>query len=403
MATPLDPARFAPQRAAELDELFSDLEDQRGSVQPIQPAERAARRARLGGLLAGAGLDALLVEPGATLRYLTGVDWGRSERLFGLVVTADGAHFWIAPAFERERAQKTTGAGTVVTWQEDEYAYAPLAAALRERRATRVAIDPDVRHRFVTGLAAELGAPHVLDGGPLVTALRGTKDAHELALLRRANELTQQSLRAVGARLADGTTGVELAEMVTWAQHRLGLRNVWNLSLIGPAAAFPHGDDQPTVVEPGAVVLVDTGGELHDYQSDNTRTWVQGGKPSERVATIWHAVRDAQRAAFDAIAPGALCRTVDEAARGVLGAAGFGPSYACFTHRLGHGIGTEGHEPPYLDGGSTHVLEPGMTFSNEPGVYLRGELGLRIEDIVVVTADGADHFGAWQASPASPD
>jgi Xaa-Pro aminopeptidase len=155
-------------------------------------------------------------------------------------------------------------------------------------------------------------------------------------------------------------------------------------------------------VQPGAVVLIDTGGALHGYQSDNTRTWVHAGEPTEEFARAWDAVQAAQQAAFAALRPGAPCRGVDEAARAVLTEAGYGPGYRCFTHRVGHGIGTEVHQSPYLDGGSEAVLEPGMTFSDEPGVYLPGQWGLRLEDIVMVTEEGGDHFGSWQQGPTSP-
>jgi Xaa-Pro aminopeptidase len=138
-------------------------------------------------------------------------------------------------------------------------------------------------------------------------------------------------------------------------------------------------------------------------KSDNTRTWVVGGEPGDAVQRAWDAVRDAQQRAFDAVAPGVRCDAVDRVARDAIDRAGYGPGYRTFTHRLGHGIGLEGHEAPYFDGGSDTVLVPGMTLSNEPGIYLPGELGVRLEDIVAVTEDGAEHFGTWQRSVRAPD
>ena len=190
--------------------------------------------------------------------------------------------------------------------------------------------------------------------------------------------------------------------MVHHAQRRLGLRNTWDLSLIGPAAAYPHGENRALAIAPGELLLVDTGGSLHDYQSDTTRTWVVEGAPDAERLRAWHAVRDAQRRAFDALRPGVRCGEIDRIARASLVDAGFASGYEHFTHRLGHGIGMEGHEDPYFDSGSQVVLESGMTLSNEPGIYLLGRFGVRLEDIVVVTADGADHFGSWQAGPGSP-
>jgi Xaa-Pro aminopeptidase len=392
---------------ARLDERLAGLEDQSGSVEPITPAERAARRARCGKLLAEAGADALLMEGGATMTYLTGVAWGHSERLFGLVVLADGGHFWICPSFEVSRAALAIDAedgpgGEIVAWDEHEYAFAPLAGALRERGVDRVAIEPELRYVFVDGLARELGASRVVSGRGVVAALRSVKDAHELLLLRRANELTQLAIRTVAGLVEPGTVDTEVGRLLDRAHERLGMTHPWRLALVGPDAALPHGGLSERRIGAGDVLLTDTGAALHGYHSDITRTWVVGAPPPETVVRIWNVVRDAQRRAFEALRPGAPCADADRAARAVIDAAGYGPGYRTFTHRLGHGIGLEGHEDPYLDGGSRVVLEPGMTFSDEPGIYLPGELGVRLEDIVAITAGGAEVFGSWQRSPASP-
>lgn len=392
---------------ARLDELLSSLTDQSGSIEPITAAERVARRARCAALLSEAGVDALLMESGATMTYLAGIGWGRSERLFGLVVLADGDHFWISPAFEVGKASLRIGAedgpgGELVPWDEHEYAFGPLAAELRRRGVSRVAIEPELRYAFADGLAREIGDANVVSGRDVVVALRGPKDAHELALLRRANELTKLAIRTVAEHVTLGMDGVAIGAMLNHAHRRMGMKNPWNLSLVGPEAALPHGGKRELKLTPGDVFLTDTGASLHDYCSDITRTWVVGAPPSREVETIWNTVRDAQRAAFDAMGPGVECRAIDQAGRAVIDAAGYGPGYRTFTHRLGHGIGLRGHEDPYFDGGSRVVLRPGMTLSNEPGIYLPGKLGVRIEDIIAITSDGAEVFGDWQASPASP-
>jgi Xaa-Pro dipeptidase len=398
------------------DELFEHLkgegEPERGPLVPIGREEYAARRVRLGELLSRVRADAFLCEGGATMRYLSGVEWSLSERLFALIVLADGSHFFLAPAFEESRArlQIEGGAasgpgsgpgGAIATWQEHEYAFAPLQSALAERRAVRIVLDPAVRWFVARGMAAT-GLSTDADSAQLLLALRGRKDAHELALMRRANELTQRAISAVAEHLRKGHTGADVAAMVHSAQSSLGLRNTWVLALIGPDAALPHGGSQSAVLEPGEVVLIDAGGSLHGYQSDNTRTWVFDAKPTQFQSRVWHAVRDAQRAAFEALRPGRRCSEIDAIARDFLERAGFGPLYKHFTHRLGHGIGLEGHESPYFDLGSNVVLEEGMTLSDEPGVYIPGRLGVRIEDIVAITAEAADHFGSWQAGPDSP-
>lgn len=399
----------AGERAARLDELFASLSDQRASVAPISVEERRARRERCARVLAQLGVDAFLCEGGATMRWLADVSWGHSERLFALCVLADGSSFWLCPAFEASRARQKVDAGcgpgeAIVAWDEHEYASRPLAAELGRRRAARVAVDPALRHGFVARLERELGPGRIapLAGEEVVFALRARKDAHELAILRRASELTQAALVAVAATLEPGLDGAEVGARIDHAHRRLGMQGPWNLSLIGPAAALPHGEADRRVLTPGELLLVDCGASLHGYQSDTTRTWAVAGAPSPEVATVWRIVRDAQQRAFDFLRPGLACRELDALARAAIGAAGYGEGYQAFTHRLGHGIGMEGHEAPYFDGGSEVVLEPGMTLSNEPGIYLPGRFGVRIEDIVVVTEGGADHFGSWQRGPTSP-
>ena len=395
----------ASDAAASLDELYADLEDQSGAHEPISNAERALRRARLAELMGERGIDAFLVEPGATLVYLTGLDWWRSERLFGCVFLANGDPFWVLPAFEEDsvsqKLAEVEAPGSLVTWHEHEYAYGPLGSELARRGVERLALDPSARAFVPYELEAHL-PQRPLYGRELVEALRGRKDAHELALLRAANELTQQAIEAVAARMRPGMTDAELGRHMKHAQERLGLKNPWVLPLYGPNAALPHGSPEGDVLARGAGVLVDTGGALHGYQSDRTRSWIFDGAPSAHYERTWNVVRDAQRAAFETLAPGRPCGDVDRAARQVFAAAGFGEGYENFSHRLGHGIGLEVHEGPYLDGGSTTLLAPGMTFSDEPGIYLLNDLGIRLEDIVCVTEDGGDHFGDWQASPLSP-
>lgn len=411
-AGPLLAAGCAAPRAergerAELERLFSDLGDQSGRWKPITPAEKRPRLARLAGILREQQIDALLIEPGATLQYLCDVSWGRSERLFALVVLADGGSFWIAPAFEVPKVERRIAAaeapsGAIVGWDEHEYAFAPLAAALRARGVERLAIEPEARAFVAAGAAAAFGPERVVAGLPLVRALRGTKDARELELMRGASELTQRAIRAVAERLRPGLDDHALGRWIVHAQQALGLRGTWVLPLIGASAAYPHGEAEGRVLEPGVGILVDTGGALHGYQSDTTRSWSFGPPRDVEFERAWYAVREAQRAAFARMAPGVPCREIDRAARAAIEAAGYPGGYAVFGHRLGHGIGLQGHEEPYLDGGNELALAPGMTFSNEPGIYLAGRLGVRLEDIVVITATGADHFGSWQESPARP-
>lgn len=386
-----------------LDELFSDLQDHSGAIEGVTGSDRAARRLRAAEILKRTGSDAVIVEPGTTMRYLTGVHWGISERWFALVLTADGEIFWLVPGFEDSRAASTIGdvGGERVLWQEHEYPYAPLASALEARGVKHLTVEPWTRHRFVHGLS--LATSITLEtGNSFLLELRGVKEPKEIALLRRANELTQDAICHVAETFEPGISSHEIAMRLTVAQERLGLTGIWNLTLIGPAGAFPHGEDRVRHLEPGVPILIDTGGKLHGYCSDNTRSWIPFGDPSEDYVKLWNTVRDAQKAAFEAMRPGDPCGNVDKAARGALANNGWSDGYEHLFHRLGHGIGMDGHEDPYFDSGSDVPMAAGHCFSNEPGIYLPGDLGLRLEDIVTVTADGADHFGMWQAGPDRP-
>jgi Xaa-Pro dipeptidase len=380
---------------------------------PITAAERAERRARLALILAagkssaakGATLpDAYLVESGATLHYLTGRALGTSERLLALVVLADGGLLWITPGFEAERVEHTAAkviGGEVLPWAEHLDAGAVLGARLLALGVQHLAVDPDVRARFLPSLERALGAP-CADGRRIAAELRGIKDTHELALMRAASERTQHAIRAASEHVVPGMRTSEVALWIHVAQEQLGLTDVWDLTLVGPSGAFPHGDGVDREIGRGDVLLVDTGGKLHGYCSDTTRTWVVGAPPSAEVVRVWNAVRSAQRGAYEALKPGLRSGDADGAARRALAVAGFDGGYGHMGHRIGHGIGTEVHEPPYLDGGSDVLLAPGMVFTNEPGIYQRGKYGVRIEDICVITADGADHFGVWQNGPEGP-
>lgn len=397
----------AQEHEAALDELLADVVDRSHEVSPIDAGERAQRRERLSGLLAAANYDAIIMEPCATMEYLSGVKWGRSERLFALVVLADGTHFWVCPAFEEEKARlKTQGegkaGGEIITWDEHEYPYAPLASELGKHRATRLCVEPSIRYVFVDGIAKQMSQPPADSARRIITELRGRKDAHEIAILRKANEITQDVIVAASQHFRPGMTGREIGALVKRAHLRSGLTGHWDLSLIGAAAAYPHGENRDIELQRGDVILIDTGGDLHGYQSDNTRSWVFDATPTEHQARIWNAVYSAQRAAFDAVRPGVRAGDVDLVARRYLESAGLTSGYSTFSHRLGHGIGMEGHEDPYFDSGSDVILQAGMTLSDEPGIYLYGEFGIRIEDIIAVTDEGADHFGDWQIGPTSP-
>ena len=341
-------------------------------------------------------IGAVVVEAGPAMEYLSGVRWGRSERPLLLFVPVEGAPAWVCPAFELQRAREQIGSALeVLTWDEHRSPYARMSQLLidRELAGEPVAIDADARTFVTLGMADVLGRDLLDVANPVVAECRMIKTPCELECLRRANEATKIALAAAARHLRVGMRQSELAALVRQAQEAAGLTHVWVLALFGPAAAFPHGTREDRALRPGEVVLVDTGGSLHGYRSDITRTWLPFGEAPAEVRRAWETVRRAQVQAMQAIAPGTTCGQVDAVARAVMASTGYGDGYQLFTHRLGHGIGLEVHEPPYLVRDNPLVLAPGMTMSNEPGLYFPGDYGVRLEDIVAVTENGVEVFG----------
>lgn len=358
---------------------------------PISDGERAARRAKAQRLMAEAGVGALLVEPGPGLHYFAGVRWGRSERLFGLLLPRAGDAIVISPAFERERAESQIGkAFAIRTWEEDESPYALIGSAMREwgHGGGTLAVESSARFFVADALARITPALRVVSGDPITQACRGVKDAHEIALMRHANRVTLEAYRLALASLHEGLTQAELGRRLSQAFEKLGYTG-GALILFGESTAYPHGLERPRALERGQLVLIDGGTSVHGYVSDITRT-VAFGTPSGDAVKVFEVVREAQRRALRAAAPGKSAGEIDAVARDYVAAQEYGPGYRFFTHRLGHGIGLEGHEWPYLVKGSDVRLRPGMSFSNEPGIYQYGKFGVRLEDIMVITEDGAE-------------
>jgi Xaa-Pro dipeptidase len=343
--------------------------------------------------------------PGSSLTYFTGAEWWLSERFFGTVLFQAGDPVWVTPAFEKDRALEQIRIGADVrAWEEDASPWRLVAGALEDRGVAtgRVGIEEMMPFAFSDGIVQAAPAARLTSGTPVTAGCRMVKDAHERALMHRASEITRRAHRAVLASLKEGTTVEEARAWCAAAHRRLGVKG-GALVLFGKDAAFPHGTASPQALGPGDVVLIDGGGSLHGYSSDITRTGVFGAPPTDRQRRIWDLVRKAQSAAFDAARPGVECQTVDAAARRVIEEGGFGPGYRYLTHRIGHGIGLDGHEWPYLVRGNTTKLAPGMTFTDEPGVYIPGELGIRHEDTLIVTEDGCDNLGgAWSGTPEDP-
>ena len=405
LATAFGPEASAQAPADDLPAAVRALQPMMDGVAPIAVEEHQARLERAQRRLAESGLDAMVVGPGSSLTYFTGADWGLSERFLGLVLGRSGDPVWITPAFERDRALEQIRVGKDVrAWQEDESPYALVARALVDRGAAtgRVGIEETMPFAFSDGIGQALPAARIASATPVTAGCRMVKDAHELALMRRACAITLTAYRAVFASLAEGQTVAQVSGQVAAAHRRLGVRG-GALVLFGPDAAFPHGTTKPRTLKAGDVVLVDGGCRVHGYSSDVTRTAVFGAPPTDRQRRVWDLVRKAQAAAFEAARPGVECQAIDAAARKVIEGGGFGPGYAYLTHRLGHGIGLDGHEWPYMVRGNATKLAAGMTFTDEPGIYIPGEMGIRHEDTVAVTETGCENLGPrWSGTPEEP-
>jgi Xaa-Pro dipeptidase len=372
-------------------------------VSPITLDERRARLAGAQGLMREAGLDAVVLASGTGLEYFTGAEWGLSERMFAAVLTREGDPAWVTPAFEKARALEQIQIGEDVrAWQEHESPSELVASILRDRRATgRVGIEETMPFAFADAIAGALPSAKITSATVVTAGCRMIKDAHEIALMRRANEITVRAFRAVFQSLREGMTQAEVSTLAADAFRRQGMEG-GALVLFGADAAFPHGTTRPQPLRRGEVVLIDGGGRLFGYASDITRTGVFGAAPTPRQRQVWDVVRRAQEAAFTAARPGVEAQTVDAAARRVVDEAGFGPEYRLFTHRVGHGIGMDGHEWTYLVRGNRTLLRPGMCFSDEPGIYIPGEMGVRHEDIIFITESGAENMVKWTGTPEEP-
>jgi len=343
------------------------------------------------------------------MRYFGGPAWGLSERPLLLVIPCDADPVLIGPAFERNTLEARQGGLSFAlrSWEEHESPYALVRGALDDAKLDQsalVATGPTMRSFVSEGLRAAAGRRGQGLGAAAIDRCRRVKSAAELALLRRANEATKAAIAAVAPLAEVGMREAEFADLIRAAQRAAGLEGVWVLALFGPNAAYPHGTPEGRTLADGDLILVDTGGFLHGYASDITRTWAfpDPSVVDDERRRAWTVVHAAQTAALAAMQPGVRCARVDAAAREVIAAAGFDPDYGQFTHRLGHGIGMEVHEAPYLVRDSDQRLEVGNTMSNEPGLYLPGEFGIRLEDIVAIGETGPEVFGPRASSLDQP-
>ena len=379
------------------------LTDRRKDIVPITVGERNSRLDRARELMTANRVDAIVITTGASLVYYTGAHWGQSERLFAYVLPRAAAPFLICPAFERDRAAELLDnfpereSTLAYFWQENESPFDLLRKGLAEAAVKTgvLGIEEHTQFEFSYAMAQACPAMTIASATPVTAGCRMIKTPTELALLRLANEITLSVYRAVYQSCAPGDTNRRVVELIDKAYARCGVRGEASLN-VGQYSAVPHGSAQTQVIREGDIVMVDDGCTCDGYTSDVTRSWVYG-KASDEQKKVFDIVHRAQTAALTAAKPGVEAQSVDAAARKVIVDAGYGPGYDYFMHRVGHGIGLDMHEWPYLVQGNTTKLEKSMVFSDEPGIYQRGKFGVRLEDDMHITDNGAELF-----TPQSP-
>ncbi|AEW97752.1 MULTISPECIES: M24 family metallopeptidase [Streptomycetaceae] len=359
------------------------------AIANLYPADRieTARQAA-----AAAGLDALLVSPGADLRYLTGYHALPLERLTALVVPVEADPVLIVPALEKPAAAASPVGGLgieILGWAETDDPYALVAERL-PAGVKRIAIDDHMWAEKVLALRAALPQAEQSLAGEVLRPLRARKSPAEVEALRRAGAAIDRVHRRMGEWLRPGRTEREVARDIADAIVEAGHATCdFVIVGAGPNSASPHHEVSDRPIRPGEPVVVDIGGTTHDgYCSDSTRTYA-AGEPHDDFRELYAVLQRAQQAQTEAVRPGITAQELDAVGRDIIEDAGYGDH---FIHRTGHGIGLETHEEPYIVAGSEVPLEPGMAFSIEPGIYLPGRFGARIEDIAVCTEDGGERL-----------
>jgi Xaa-Pro dipeptidase len=384
------------------------LRSMKEQAKPITLEERRERQQKARRLMEANRIDALLLMEGTSLDYFTGIRWWGGERLFAMVLPAKGAAFYVCPAFEEGRAREQIASAPgseqpdVRIWQEDDNPYQRVAQGLKDRgiSAGTLGMEETVRFLFSSGIAEAASRANIVSGTPVTGGCRMVKSNREIELMRLANKVTLTAYEAAYRALREGMTQSEFEALIAAAYAQLGFPGEASVQ-VGEHSAFPHGSATPQVIREGTIVMVDDGCDVEGYKSDITRTFVLG-KASDKMKEVFEVVHQSQTAAWKTARPGLDCQAVDTAARKVITDAGFGPDYKYFTHRLGHGIGMDGHEWPYLVRGNATPMAAHMTFSDEPGIYIRGEFGVRLEDDMHITENGAELFTPQSPSLENP-
>ena len=376
------------------------------NAKPISAEERRARVAKAGALMRANDIDAVLIEAGSSLVYFTGIHWWRSERLTGAVITREGEIAVVTPFFEEPSVRETLELDAqVLTWNEDEDPLALIGDWLGKRGLAKgkIGIEETVRYFAVDGLQHALPDAELVSANPVVRGCRMIKSPAELALMQVANDITLAAYRLMYRKIEAGMTPADVGKLINGATVTMGGNPEFALVLLGEASAYPHGTGKPQEVREGEVVLLDCGCNVHGYQSDISRSFVFG-EANDEQRLVWNRMRKGQQIAFEAAQVGTEAGKVDAAVRAYYQTLGYGPGYKLpgTSHRTGHGIGLDGHEPVNLVHGETTKLAPGMCFSDEPGIYIPGDFGIRLEDCFYMTESGPRWFSTPPNSIDAP-
>jgi Xaa-Pro dipeptidase len=365
------------------------IKTMRERIRPIGAGEFEARREQARRYMKESAIDAIFVEGGTALKYYTGLSWWLSERLFAMVLPQRGEPFFVSPKFEEGRSREKLGDVKIYTWEEHEKPIERIRQGMQDHGllGATLGLEETTRYYAIEQLQQRLPTLTLRSAKPVTAGCRSVKSAHEIELMQVANDITAQVYRQAQKQLREGMSEKELGAIISGLYGEFGVSGD-ALVLFGEASAYPHGLTREVLLKAGDNVLIDGGCQVEGYGSDITRT-MAFGEPSAKMKSVWEIVRGAQDAALKTAKPGVPAEKVDAAARAYIADHGYGPGYKYFTHRLGHGIGMDGHEWYYLVGGNTRPLAPGNMFSNEPGIYIVGEFGIRTEDEMLITDDGA--------------
>lgn len=372
-------------------------------VRPIQETEFIRRQNNLANVLHSHGYSAYIMEPSSNGLYFANVSteqWHLSERPFLVVITPDSTKSRdqitfggvmakvtiLTPTFEASRAKLLSIPGDVsyIQWNEDASPYEALTSLLGDGK---VALDQDTRHLILQGLKSTFKNEFLFPSIEM-RSMRIRKSEPELAIIRCVAQSTVKVLQYVSEKVKPGMKESEVSVLISNSFQDLGFENRFALVLFGENAALPHGGPADTVLDDSSLVLADVGASLYGYESDITRTFATSNTiVSKHQQHIFDIVQNAQKAAIDMARVGRPASSVDIAARNVTSEAGLA---TYFTHRLGHGVGLQGHEEPYLNKGNHELLLDSSVFTTEPGLYIEGDIGVRLEDMVTVTHNGIE-------------